>query len=63
MTLDETILAVETLAREKTDGHLSLTRFTTGWQAELGSPWGKRWREKNLPTLQEALERLLTRGS
>jgi len=57
--LKELLEQVEKLAKERQDGHLTLVRFTTGWQAELGSPWGKKWRGENLPTLLEALERLL----
>lgn len=60
--LKEIIEQVERIAKDKTDGHISLVRFTTGWQAEYGSPWGKKWRGKNMPTLREALERLLDRN-
>jgi hypothetical protein len=38
LDLETLIGLAEILAAEKTDGHLTLMRFTTGWKGFLGTP-------------------------
>lgn len=54
---------------EKRDGHLSLTRFTTGWKVLLATPdldsgQGRQqvWELEMLHTLAEALQALISRN-
>jgi hypothetical protein len=65
--MNELLQRAEALAVERTDGHLTIMRFTTGWKAVLGTPdvtgddrasiWGLR----SSATLEEALSDLLGR--
>jgi len=56
----------ELLAKEKTDGHLSILKFTTGYKVFLGTPnldigenREKISKMKSFTTLEDALKHLL----
>jgi hypothetical protein len=38
LDLDTLMAIAERIAVERTDGHLTLMRFTTGWKCMLGTP-------------------------
>jgi hypothetical protein len=57
---------VESLAALKTDGHLTLLRFTSGWKVGLGTPdlqgglgYDQVLQQPAYPTLGEALRALV----
>ena len=66
MDLEALLHKAEALAKEKTDGHLSILKFTTGYKVFLGTPnldIGEE-REKissmnSFSTLEKALRNLL----
>jgi hypothetical protein len=37
-TMDDLITLIENLAKEETDGHVTLMKFTGGWKVFLGTP-------------------------
>lgn len=66
MNLENLMNIAEALAKELSDGHITISRFTTGWQAELGTVEHAReedlsshWKDRPLPTLEGALTRLI----
>jgi len=66
MNLETLIQKAEALAKEKTDGHLSILKFTTGYKAFLGTPNLDIGEERenisnmnSFSTLEEALKSLL----
>jgi len=66
MNLEILIKKAEVLAKEKTDGHLSILKFTTGYKVFLGTPnldIGKERKNisnmNSFATLEEALKNLL----
>jgi len=66
MNVGKLIQEAEILAKAKTDGHLSILKFTTGYKAFLGTPnldigeeREKILKIKSFDTLEKALEYLL----
>jgi len=66
MNLETLIQKAEALAKEKTDGHLSILKFTTGYKVFLGTPNLDIGEERenisnmnSFSTLEEALKSLL----
>ena len=64
MSLEKLIREAEILAKEESDGHLSILKFTTGYKAFLGTPNIGEEREKiskiqSFDTLEKTLKYLL----
>jgi len=66
MNIETLIQQAEALAKEKTDGHLSILKFTTGYKVFLGTPNLDIGEERenisnmnSFSTLEEALQSLL----
>jgi len=66
MDLEKLIQEAEILAKAKTDGHLSILKFTTGYKVFLGTPnldigeeRDKVFKMQSFDTLDKALQYLL----
>ncbi len=62
VSLDALMSAVEVIAAQRADGHVSIFRFTTGWAAMWHTPIGREDIASlpTFPTLRQALQHLIS---